>query len=891
MNKKEVHVVPHTHWDREWYFTTSRSKIYLLHNLKKVLEQLEKNNTYNYFILDGQASLLDDYLAWRPEDRSRIKELVLAGKLIIGPWYTQTDQLVISAESIVRNMQYGIKICKEFGNYMNIGYVPDSFGQSAAMPQIYKSFNIEDTLFWRGVSDDQVKNTEYQWRGEDGSIVNVYQIPCGYYIGGVIPETDEEKLKTYLHEEPYKSVWSRSTGNHLLFPNGFDQAPPRENLPELIDKLNDAYSEFNFKISNYENYIRKIKASNPNLNVIEGELFNGKLSRVHKTIFSSRSDIKKINTEMQNFIVNTLEPLLTLAMNLGFEYPTGVMTEIWKLMFENAAHDSIGSCVSDNTNKDVAYRYKRVRELAENILELTLREISMRINSGYDITLTSFNSSGFEKEGVFETTLYVPQVNFAIKDEIGLKYSYTILNSEDQSQYILNQGNLINIEDSEHYPEKIFKVRVAIKIEHVPPLGYKTFHIDTNDSSLVKSYESDETFIENEFYKIKFNTNNLLDIFDKKSGHLYKDQFLLEENGDDGDSFNYSPPREDFIIYSSDFTPTISVLKSKIQSQITLSYQLIVPKNLEERTQKKATTILPVELTIKLKTNSPFIESEISIDNYHVDSHRLCLSIDTGIASRFSFADHQFGCIRRPVVRATELRLWEENKELWNEKPISIEPCQSFVALEGDKHSVALIPKSVREYEIIGPQFNIIRLTLFRTYGAMGKENLLYRPGRASGDTVILTPDAQCHKSMSFNLSLIYFNDGISNFNLANKINQHLKEVEFYQDAAYLNTRLRFVQTKVERYLPQEYSMLKITSNAILSLVNKAEFKDGIIFRFFNGDYHKDNEISLEFKQTPKLVQIVNLKDERINELPITNNTVTVSNLKHNKFITIYVEF
>ena len=107
--------------------------------------------------------------------------MVQAGKLIIGPWYTQTDQLVISAESIVRNMLYGTRICKEFGPYMNVGYVPDSFGQAANMPQIYRSFGMNNTLFWRGVSDDQVQHTEYIWEGTDGSTVNVYQIPSGYY--------------------------------------------------------------------------------------------------------------------------------------------------------------------------------------------------------------------------------------------------------------------------------------------------------------------------------------------------------------------------------------------------------------------------------------------------------------------------------------------------------------------------------------------------------------------------------------------------------------------------------------------------------------------------------------------------------------------------------------
>ena len=104
---KKIHIVPHFHWDREWYFTTSRSKIYLMKDLGDVLNTLEKDPEFKYFMLDAQGSLLDDYIKWRPEDEARIKRLVQAHRLVIGPWYTQSDLMVISAESIVRNMYYG----------------------------------------------------------------------------------------------------------------------------------------------------------------------------------------------------------------------------------------------------------------------------------------------------------------------------------------------------------------------------------------------------------------------------------------------------------------------------------------------------------------------------------------------------------------------------------------------------------------------------------------------------------------------------------------------------------------------------------------------------------------------------------------------------------------
>ncbi|HEL1640140.1 TPA: mannosylglycerate hydrolase [Streptococcus suis] len=888
--KKTVHIIPHSHWDREWYFTTSRSKIYLMNNLKKVISLLKAGKGYDTYTLDGQASLLDDYLAWCPEDRDVIKELVQEGKLIIGPWYTQTDQMVISGESIVRNMLYGMNISKEFGDYMNVGYVPDSFGQSAAMPQIYKEFGIDDTLFWRGVSDDDVKQSEFKWRGEDGTTVNAYQIQAGYYIGGDIPE-DDARLKEYLHKEPYSRIWARSSTDQVVFPNGFDQAPARENLVNLVERMKKLYEdEFEFKISTYTDYIQSIREQHPELEEIAGELLNGKLMRIHKSIFSSRSDLKKLNTQVQNYLVNVLEPLLSFSQSLGFEYPVEVVKEIWKLMFENAAHDSIGSCVSDTTNEDVYLRYKKARDLAENLAELKMREIVMRIDTDHDITATVFNLSGREKSGVFETTFYVPQHQFAIKDAEGNHYEYTITSSEDQTDYILGQGNVLDSTKETYKPSKVFKVGIAIKFEHLPSFGYKSFYLDLDADTHQELKTSSINTIENQYYSITVNSENTVDILDKVSGKHYRNQAVLQENGDDGDSFNYSPPRKDLIINSNEFVPAVSTNVSSLVSTMSLRYDFRVPKNLEERAKGLKTTDLPITLEITLKDSSPVIEFHFEVDNRFVDSHRMCVLFNSEIASKFSKADHQFGAIKRPVI-TDDMELWEKEPEKWNEVPIAIETCQSFVTLDNEERGVAVIPKGVREYEIVGGDFDTIRLTLFRTYGYMGREDLLYRPGRASGETVIATPDAQCHKVMNYQFSAIYYQGDMNSYQLANVVSEYLKDVQVYQYADYLNTRLRFTQFEVRKTLDTVSELFRLNNDGILSVVKKAEKRPGYIIRLYNGQYNQDISPEIAFNKIPSVVEIVNLKEEPKESLNIANDKISLAHLGHNKFVTLYVEF
>ena len=59
---KNIHIVPHFHWDREWYFTSEESRIYLVNDMEEILDMLEKHPDHPCFVLDGQTSILEDYL-------------------------------------------------------------------------------------------------------------------------------------------------------------------------------------------------------------------------------------------------------------------------------------------------------------------------------------------------------------------------------------------------------------------------------------------------------------------------------------------------------------------------------------------------------------------------------------------------------------------------------------------------------------------------------------------------------------------------------------------------------------------------------------------------------------------------------------------------------------
>lgn len=832
MPKKTVHIYSHTHWDQEWYFTSSRSRIYLFNHIKNVIRVLEETPTFPCYLLDAQSALIESYLQWAPEDREPLFRLIAENRIITGPWYTQTDQLVIHQESVVRNLYYGSSIAEAAGNSMRLGYVPDCFGQGGNMPQIYKQFGINHALFWRGISDNTLHETEFFWEGDNGDRVFAVQMPWGYHYGGLLDETPET-LKAFL-DSKMALIESRSERANLLYPHGFDQAPIRENLPALVAAFNECDTERHYQISSPLAFVQAVEQeAAADARVLKGELTEGKHSRVHKTIFSCRADLKLLNNEIEALLVNTLEPVLAISRGLGEAYPAHIIADIWKLMFYNAAHDSIGGCNSDDTNQDIFFRYKQARDLALNLLELHMRKISIRIPREHDYTFTVFNPLPHPTAQQISVEAWLPGIPFTLRDAAGNALPYVIEEQEDLTDYVLNQSIRLNPGKAWHRPEKVYRTRLTVASDTLPALGYTRWHLDFSADGARVARADDGQTIENGAYRIDVESNGLLAITHKASGKRYTRQMEFIENGDDGDSYNYSPPRKDMHISSEGCLLSTHRNVDDLRQSLVLAFELSVPADLNERAAGLTTRKMPLKATVTLQDDD-LIRFVVDVDNQAL-SHRLCVHFATDIMASVSCADQLFGAITRPVELKESLKVWEA--EQWHEKPIAIEPMQSYVNLHDDSHGFTFHTNGVREYEIVGDHFDTVAVTLFRSFSHMGKTDLLYRPGRASGESVVATPDAQILGQLSFAFSWRIYSGRFDDAMHARVSKTLLTTFPVYQDSDFLNGRLRFCLSDEVRDYPEAFSLLTLpatSGDALVSTVKCAEKDTGYIFRFYN---------------------------------------------------------
>ncbi|MDR2007866.1 MAG: mannosylglycerate hydrolase [Alphaproteobacteria bacterium] len=860
--KYKIHVIPHMHWDREWYFTTEESRILLVNNMEEILNRLETDEAYKYYTLDGQTAILEDYLSVKPENKGRLKKLVQQGKLIIGPFYTQSDERVVGGESLVRNLLYGIKDCREFldenSTHMNIGYLPDSFGQTAQLPQILNGFNINYTIFWRGCSQRHgTDKTEFVWQSSSGDSVIAQILPLGYAIGKYLP-LEEEALKKRM--DKYFSVLKpQATTEHICFPHGHDQMPLQENIFDVIKVLEKLYPEDDFFISNYSLLMNEIAKNQANLPILKGEFLDPKYMRVHRTISSTRADLKIANTVIENKLTNILEPLATIAYSLGFEYHHGLLEQIWKEIMKNHAHDSMGCCCSDAVHEEIKYRFMLGLDKTNNLINFYMRKIADNMDYKNQDTLVLYNTLSAQRSEVVRAKITTRLVGFSLVDK-GKTIKYSILKKTELDPGLIDRQIV-------HYGnyEPFFEYEVEFMAENIPAFGYKTYEIVASTES-VSLKDSSAHHLENNFYKITLNKNGTINILDKNSGSMYENVLVIEDASDDGDSYDYSPIENDFIVGNENISGlSAHFTMNELSQELEVSYNLKTSQNLEERAAGVATANIPITIKITLNNNSDTLDLKVNINNTAID-HRMRLLIPNNLASNFSIADNQFGSIKRHIIDEA-INVWEA--ENWEEKPIPVYSMLSFVGLD-NAAGLAVLTAGVREYEIIEWQDKpTIAITLFRSIGVLGKENLINRPHRPSG-IKLETPNSQLLTNLEFNLGLVAYKDGILEEGIPARAKTYTTPIITYNKTNYNAMKLNPVKFTV----PQEFSLLESSGEGILSTMKKCEDSKNILLRLYNPLLDKNikqfiqaKDIAIEKSYTAKLNE--EIIDERNGDLEI----------------------
>jgi mannosylglycerate hydrolase len=818
--QRDIKILMHTHWDREWYFTKDETKVLLRNHMQEVMDFLEENDDVSY-ILDGQSVMIDDYLELEPEAEPRLRKLIANKQLHVGPWYTQTDLLLVHGESIYRNLYYGIKRAKEFGEPMLIGYAPDTFGHASQMPQIYDQFDINATVFWRGFSELKAEKSDFVWKGIDGTEITGVNLATGYQ-GAKYLENDMPGLETRM-KKIMDVLDNYSSGDQRLIMNGHDQMPIQKDIKEVMEKIRILYPEDKVAISDFESYVAGLEMEQ--LERVEGELTHSKHARIHRTIGSTRMDIKLLNSEIEYKLFNVLEPMAVIGERAGIAYPHGVIESILKYLFGTHAHDSIGGCNSDKVNQDIKQRLLIAKEMIDTQIELHLRLLTLA-RTGSDKTIVLLNLLPEERQGEYvEYEMLTRTKHFNVYDEEGNDMPYTVLSQQAEDAGLIDRQVAARLQDI-----TVYRTTILVEVAAIAGLSVRYFSYaeseDAADGSDPVTPEASETpadTIENQWGRLSVQGNQF--IFENKlTGAVYPNILTIENSGDAGDSYDYSPPVNDWVLNSGAIGEiSCNVRKSTDMQEMLFTLTMSVPANEKEREAKLANAEIAYSGTLRLYKNDPKVFAALAHTNTVEDS-RYRIVLKTGIVSDEVTVDGYLCSQVKPVYLEKELSVWEE--ENWAEKPVSVETAQSYMTLQDETRKASLYTYGLKEYEVLEDE---IHLTLFRSFSHLGKRNLVNRPGRPSG-IEIPTPDNQL-SGKTFRFQFAFGFSGRER-NAAREARKFLTPLVAYQRKEFnrfnLNRRDELLETTASLSLDlgeAVVSALKLTENGevFLRLFNPSD--------------------------------------------------------------------
>jgi mannosylglycerate hydrolase len=413
----------HTHWDREWYLAFEEYRIQLTIIVDEILKELESGSLPS-FMLDGQSCVLEDL---QEVDRSltdRIAKLMAAGKIEAGPWYVLADQLLVSGESLMRNLEMGLAVTRQFGQPSMIGYCPDTFGHTQDLPRILQSYGITSAIVWRGVPDLSGKSL-FWWLSPDGSKVLTYHLSKGYYQTAFFENRTAENLAEHLlswrttskpgSNQTFDAVLVPVGGDHLSTPVDFmkqlqsarlltkmeslalaadvgGESGGKENLdvdplmhPDLQLTSNvvafqspgedNCLIEANSLRRFVELMLRHAGGRGAKIPSFTGELRDNEsalqFERAYmlQGVLSTRLYLKRENRLSERRLARVLEPAFAfLHCEKLVEYPAAQLNYAWRLLLQNQPHDSICGCSIDEVHREMMHRTGKFHQVL-NVLE------------------------------------------------------------------------------------------------------------------------------------------------------------------------------------------------------------------------------------------------------------------------------------------------------------------------------------------------------------------------------------------------------------------------------------------------------------------------------------------------------------------------------------------
>ena len=800
---RRAFLVSHTHWDREWYLPQNRFRVNLVAVVDRVLDALDHDPEFLHFVLDGQTAVVEDYLQAAPHQRERLLGLVRQGKLAVGPWFILPDEFLVSGEATVRNLLLGSRTPPVSGLAGKIGYMPDSFGHLAQLPQILRSAGIDNFIFTRGLGDEAGElGWLFRWAAPDGTQVLAVNQCDGYCNAGGLGFAEIWHAHTRRRVQPELAVQkvtellgrmaARPGAEPALLNNGCDHFPPQQEFPAVMAALRDAFPGTEFTHGGFAEFLAAVRAEMPDAErpLRTGEMLGGRDHLILSGVWSARMYLKQQNELCQNLLARYLEPALAYeAFLLGGVWPAGLVQSAWRELLRNHPHDSICGCSTDAVHLDMETRFAAVRQTGEQMLSRLMDRITpMFAREEADdrqTVVTVLNPLPVRRSEVIDRLVVLQPLGYALDrlrlvDETGREVPCEILSRrflerfwgidyrmelfcDDQLDqlgiYLDRFGDRIIGAEADQATKDCF-LHLRFLAEDLPACGHRRYFLKDSGSAVPLAIADPvsvekrgaEVVLANARLEAVLHPDGTIDLTDRLGGAQYPGLNLLEDSEDCGDEYDHSLCAVSQQFFSAGCDGKVRVLEDGgLMGAAEAVFRFDLPRGLERDRRGREERTVPCDVTVRieLRAGSGRLDITTGFANRARD-HRLRAWFPTPIETGTCVADGHFMLNRRPLARPAGPDWSQPAPPCW--------PQQDFAALQDGRTGLAVFNRGLPEYQTWAGHDGgaVYALTLLRCVDWLSRDDFTARRQTNAGPT-LFTPDAQCLGRQTFRYAVAPF--------------------------------------------------------------------------------------------------------------------------------------
>lgn len=488
--KYTIRMIGHGHIDPVWLWRWTEGVAIVHSTFRSALDRMKEvpgmiftasSAQFYQWIADNDSQMMQ-------EIRQRVKE----GRWnIVGGWWIEPDVNIPSGESLVRQGLYGqLTFQKLVGRRAVVGFNPDSFGHPGTLPQILKKQGLDNYVFMRPAAHEKnIPANLFWWEAPDGSKVLTYRICNSYGDGGSSVHRNIDALLKIAKDQPMKTFMSfYGVGDH-------GGGPTKENL-KAIEEAKKEEGAPKITYGSTDRYFEEMRADKSlSIPVLKDDLQHHSVG-----CYTGGSVIKKGNCQSEIALVSA-ETICAVGSEMwSAKYPKSEFEAAWHKVLFYQFHDSMAGTSLVSHTDDVVEAHGFAQSTANHASALAIQTLEWQIaaedpDSHYVVV---FNPHAWEvKTNVhYDFGWGESDANTSMVDAEGKAVPCQRVLAESQC------GNR----------------RGFIFTATLPPMGYQQFRlVKSAPLKLDKPASADGNTLENEFYKIRFNSDGMLGIYDKEN--------------------------------------------------------------------------------------------------------------------------------------------------------------------------------------------------------------------------------------------------------------------------------------------------------------------------------------------------------------------------------------